>query len=96
MRKRDLVHLHTLLSLVRRWLAERGEEPPGAYDAYERLDLAPTGLDRRKREHREAVHALLDGIEATVASTDARDDDPVLDDWDPTGDASRSTQNARR
>lgn len=95
MRKRDLVHLHALFSLVRRWLAERNEEPPGAYDAYERLDLAPTGLDRRKREHREAVHALLDGIEATIASADAHDD-PGLDDWDPTGDASPSAQNARR
>lgn len=73
MRKRDLVYLHALLSLVRRWLAERSEEPDGAYDAYDALDVTPTGLDRRKDEHEQAVDALLDGIEATIAAADAVD-----------------------
>lgn len=76
MRKRDLVYLHALLSLVRRWLAERSEEPDGAYDAYEALDVTPTGLDRRKDEHERAVDALLDGIERTIAAADAVDADP--------------------
>lgn len=93
MRKRDLLHLHSLLSLVRRWLAERGEEPAGAYDAYEALDVSPTGLDRRKREHERAVQALLDGIETTIESTDGS----ALDDWEPTDDTShRSRWNTHR
>lgn len=75
MRKHDLVHLHTLLALCRRDIAERDGEPRDAYDAYESLGVAPTGLTRRKSDHEAAVFALLDGLEATVR--DAGGEEPV-------------------
>ncbi|MFB6172817.1 MAG: UPF0058 family protein [Haloarculaceae archaeon] len=84
MRKRDLVHLHALLALVRDRLAERGDPPDGAYDAYEALEVPPTGINHRKSEHERAVAALLDGIEATIAARERT--------AGPPSDASRESQ----
>lgn len=94
MRKRDLVYLHSLLSLVRERIAEWEDEPEGAYDAYESLGVSPSGINRQKDEHERAIRALLDGIEATIQQGGLS----ALDDWEPTGETSshESTSNLRR
>ena len=66
MRKRELVHLHTLLSRIRRFVERREDLPEDAFDGYEAADVAPTAVYEPKGDHEAAVSALAGTLAATV------------------------------
>lgn len=66
MRKQELVHLHALCSLIRSHVEARADPPPGTFDDYEELGVAPTTIYRQKRAHRRAVLQLLDDVTSAI------------------------------
>ena len=79
MRKQELLHVHQLLSLVRRNLETEESVPPDAFTAYDALGVAPNGCNRNKRDHEVAIHRLLTGIETVIEARTGDDHaDPPL------------------
>ena len=68
MRKQALIHLHGLLSEIRRFVFEDAYTPvpADAFEAYNRLDVAPTSVAQSKAAHQDAVFALLRGLTETL------------------------------
>lgn len=78
MRKQALIHLHGLCVLLRSHFEEHRDLPPGAFESYDRLDVAPTGIHRRKDAHREAVTCLMSDLAEVGRRRGAEDRlDPV-------------------
>lgn len=81
MRKHELVFLHSLLAVVREWLAERGEVPEGAFEAYDASSVPAAAINRRKADHEEAIWLLLGGILVAIGERrDADEASPVAAD----------------
>jgi hypothetical protein len=76
MKKDELVHLHTLLALVRGEYERRGVAPPGAFDAYDDLGVSPMAVYGSKSEHERAVEALA--CELAAVSTDKTDQEAAV------------------
>lgn len=71
MKKDELVHLHSLLALVRTEYERRGDAPPGAFAGYDELEVSPMAVYGSKAEHERAVVALARALaDATAASDD--------------------------
>lgn len=75
MRKRELVHLHTLLALCREDVEDRESVPEAAFEGYVALGIPPSGIDRRKAAHEAAVQALLAGLTTVAAEPPAQSAD---------------------
>lgn len=71
MRKDELVHLHSLLAVLRAEYERRGVAPPSAFAAYEDLDVSPLAVYGSKEEHERAVQALASAL---AAATDGSSD----------------------
>ncbi|QIO24161.1 UPF0058 family protein [Haloarcula sp. JP-L23] len=76
MRKHELVHIHGLLVLVRRHLAEQEEIaiPTDAFDVYDAYGVRPTAIAERKDTHKTAIRHLLTGLNATLATEQSTTD----------------------
>lgn len=70
MRKDELVHLHNLLALVREECERRGDAPPGAFEAYDALDVSPMAVYGSKTDHQRAVQALARALARASGSED--------------------------
>ena len=62
MKKDELVHLHSLLSLVETELSGRGVVASADLRAYEDLDVSPMAVYGSKADHEAAVMALARGL----------------------------------
>lgn len=72
MRKRESLYLHALFALVRQEFERDGDLPATQFEAYDRMDVRPTGVHRSKDAHERALFALSEELSAAVASaTDA-------------------------
>lgn len=76
MRKQELLHVHQLLSAVRRTLETEESVPPAAFAAYDALGVGPNACNRNKRDHEVAIRRLLAGIETAI---EARSEDEVVE-----------------
>lgn len=63
MRKRELVHTHTLLREVTRYLIENEDMPAETIATYDALAVRPSSIHKSKRNHHEAIAVLGDSIE---------------------------------
>ena len=61
MRKDELVHLHSLLTVLRTEYERRGV-PAEAFAAYDELDVSPIAVYGSKAEHTAAVQALASAL----------------------------------
>jgi hypothetical protein len=68
MRKDELVHLHTLLALVREEYERRDDPPPGTFEACDDLDVTPVAVYGSKADHQRAVKTLARGLATAVES----------------------------
>jgi len=75
MRKQELVQLHALCSQVRRYAENRYDLPEGAFDGYDRMDVPPVAIHRKKEAHEEALDRLLSDLESALATH--ADESPV-------------------
>lgn len=66
MRKQELVQLHGLVALIRRYVSERHAVPADAFEAYDGLGADHTAIHYDKTTHKECVQHLLDGILTTI------------------------------
>jgi hypothetical protein len=62
MRKDELVHLHSLLTVVRAEYERRGDASPSAFERYEELDVSPMAVYGSKSEHVRSVQALASAL----------------------------------
>lgn len=72
MRKDELVHLHSLLALVREEYERRGDAAPAAFAAYDDLDVSPMAVYGSKSDHERAVRALARGLAASSPGSEGR------------------------
>lgn len=68
MRKDELVHLHTLLALVREEYERRDDPQSGRFEAYDDLDVTPVAVYGSKAGHQRAVQTLARGLATAVES----------------------------
>jgi hypothetical protein len=68
MRKQELVQLHALCSQVRRYVERRYDLPEGAFDRYDRADVLPMAIHRKKEVHEDALDRLLSDLRAALAT----------------------------
>ncbi|QIO24547.1 UPF0058 family protein [Haloarcula sp. JP-L23] len=68
MRKQELIHIHCLLAVIRRYLAESDDIqiPANAFETYDSQDIGPTAIAERKDVHAVAVDHLLDGFDVIL------------------------------
>ncbi|WP_137284645.1 UPF0058 family protein [Halorussus salinisoli] len=62
MRKQEYIHLHALLNVTREHLIACEGMPRDQLSAYHRLGVAPSSVQKSKREHHEAVMELATQI----------------------------------
>lgn len=65
MRKKALIHLHSLSIELRSWLSEQ-HDIEGEFDSYDAAGISPYEIHRRKRVHREAVQSCMNGVTAVI------------------------------
>jgi len=72
MKKDELVHLHSLLTVLRAEYERRGVVSPSAFERYEELGISPMAVYGSKSEHARAVQALANALASASppASTD--------------------------
>jgi hypothetical protein len=58
MNKNELVHVHSLLSLVARTYIEEGVATPDDFAAYRALETTPMALRRSREDHAAATRTL--------------------------------------
>jgi hypothetical protein len=68
MRKQELVQLHALCSQVRRYVERRYDLPEGAFDRYDRADVPPMAIHRKKAVHEDALDRLLSDLRTAIAT----------------------------
>lgn len=71
MRKDELVFVHSLLVVVRRWLVERDDVSDEVFEEYDAEAVPAAAINRRKAAHEEAIWHLLGAIHLAV--TDAHE-----------------------
>lgn len=71
MQKQALVHLHALCDRLREDLEDREAVPPGAFEQYDELRVAPSSIYRRKEAHRRANQRLLEGLTTVIERREA-------------------------
>ncbi|MFB6127763.1 MAG: UPF0058 family protein [Halolamina sp.] len=69
MRKKELLHIHALLSNVASDFRERGELSTDGLERYQSLGVSPMSLRNPKADHEEAVLTLSETV-AEAATTD--------------------------
>jgi hypothetical protein len=75
MKKDELVHLHSLLTVVRAEYERRGVVSSSAFGSYEELGVSPMAVYGSKSEHARAVQALASTLAA--ASDDSVRSEPT-------------------
>ncbi|PSQ04761.1 metal-binding protein [Halobacteriales archaeon QS_4_69_31] len=78
MKKDELVHLHTLLALVREEYERRGVASPAAFAAYDELDVSPMAVYGSKSDHEHAVEVLSRALAAASRRADEPDRSATL------------------
>ena len=83
MRKKELLHLHSLLHMRKRHAEVEYEVDAIAFEEYESLGVTPQQMYKRKGEHEEAVMVLLELLvrefdEMSDDGEDERGREPVL------------------
>jgi len=66
MKKRELIHFHSLLGTVARDLVDRDVLDESALDAYRELDVSPMAMRGSRDDHEEAVIELAATLAAAV------------------------------
>lgn len=79
MKKDELVHLHSLLTVLRAEYERRGVVSESAFERYEGLGVSPMAVYGSKSEHTQAVQALASALAAASPDeaspvTDGRDE----------------------
>ncbi|QIO25120.1 UPF0058 family protein [Haloarcula sp. JP-L23] len=92
MRKQELIHIHCLLAVTRRHLAEGNEVeiPAAAFETYDSQDVRPTAIAKRKDVHAEAIGHLLDGFAVTFTAHRGSADGPTVSSESPGSSTSKS------
>lgn len=72
MRKDELVHLHSLLAVLRAEYERRGVASPGAFAAYDELDVSPLAVYGSKEDHARAVQALASALASATGDSPGR------------------------
>lgn len=67
MRKKELVHLHTLLIEVTQSLVDQGVVSADIWNEYETLDITAHSIHAQKSDHREAVLVLATTLSTALA-----------------------------
>lgn len=62
MKKDELVHLHSLLAVLRMEYERRGVASPSRFSGYDALDVSPIAVYGSKGEHARAVQALAGAL----------------------------------
>lgn len=76
MKKRELIHYHSLLGTVARDLVDRGVLDESALEPYRELGVSPMAMRGSRDDHEEAVIELAATLAAAVEESDAgRDTD---------------------
>ena len=78
MRKVELVYLHALLATVHEHLDARRDLPADSLAEYERSEVGPYQIQRRKADHEAAIRLLASGIAASVGERAGSDRDAKL------------------
>ena len=73
MKKDELVHLHSLLTLLRAEFERREDPPDGAFAHYADLDVSPMAVYGSKAEHTRAVQALAGPLAALAEADDPQE-----------------------
>lgn len=70
MRKQELIHIHGLLVVTRRYLADQGdgEIPEAPFEEYDDYGVGPAAIAERKDTHKEAIDQLLIGLLTTLGT----------------------------
>ena len=55
MNKEELIHMHTLMVLIKNYLEQRGK---GDFSKYNSLHIGPTYVHKSKYEHKNAIFTL--------------------------------------
>lgn len=76
MKKDELVHLHSLFTLLRAEYERRGAASAEAFAAYEEQDLSPMAVYGSKADHLAAVQALSSAL---AAASDPDEEPPEAD-----------------
>ena len=76
MRKDELLHLHQLLTAVRREYEHRGDSTADAFAAYDELSISPVAAYARKDDHEEAVRVLASALANRSAAAGVAADGP--------------------
>ena len=66
MRHDELLNLHALLRLVRKYMEQRGDISPDAFAAYDYQHARPMHLHRPKKDHKRALRLLLWGVVRSI------------------------------
>jgi len=82
MKKDELVHLHSLLTLLRAEFERREDPPEGTFARYDDLDVSPIAVYGSKDDHDRAVQALASALGAL---SEPGDDPSASDERGDTG-----------
>lgn len=74
MKKRELIHFHSLLGTVARDLVDQGVLDESALEPYRDLGVSPMAMRGSRDDHEEAVIELAATLAAAVEESDAGPD----------------------
>ena len=75
MKKQELIHLHGLLSEVRKQCEHWDEDLD--LEEYETMGVKPTSIHKSKTDHKAAVFALAGGITSAMEDTEEQEAVPA-------------------
>ncbi len=62
MLKKKMIHLHWILTEIKKWLEESGVANNGSFTKYNELNISPQQLSKTIEEHKEAVKILSEEL----------------------------------
>ena len=74
MRKKELLHLHSLLQILKRRAEVEYEVSEIAFEEYESMGVTPQQVYKRKGEHQEAVMVLSELLVSELEENDGSDE----------------------
>ncbi len=62
MKKEEFIHLHWILTKIKKWLEKDGIANNGSFKKYNELNISPQQISKPKEEHKEAVKILSEEL----------------------------------